>query len=85
MLSIDQLEILKEVNTPLLLIQGGRDSSVSPDKVSEMIESLRKAQKNNIDFLPYENLDHTFYDEQEVSHQSEVVEDIRHWLKSKLI
>ena len=85
MLSIDQLEILKEVNTPLLLIQGGRDSSVSPDKVSEMIESLRKAQKNNIDFLPYENLDHTFYDEQEVSHQSEVVEDIRQWLKSKLI
>lgn len=85
MLSIDQLEVLKEMNTPLLLIQGRRDSSVSPDKVSEMIESLRKAQKNNIDFLPYENLDHTFYDEQEVSHQNEVVEDISQWLKSKLL
>ena len=85
MLSIDQLEVLKEMNTPLLLIQGGRDSSVSPDKVTEMIESLRKAQKKNIDFLPYGNLDHTFYDEQEVSHQNEVVEDISQWLKSKLL
>ena len=85
MLSIDQLEILKEVNTPILLIQGGRDSSVSSAKVSEMIESLRKAQKNNIDFIPYENLGHTFYDEQKVSHRDEVVEDIRQWLKSKLI
>lgn len=85
MLSIDQLEILKEVNTPILLIQGGRDSSVSSAKVSEMIETLRKAQKNNIDFTPYENLDHTFYDEQKVSHQRDVVEDIRQWLKNKLI
>lgn len=79
------LFVLKEVNTPILLIQGGRDSSVSSAKVSEMIETLRKAQKNNIDFTPYENLDHTFYDEQKVSHQRDVVEDIRQWLKNKLI
>jgi len=85
MLSIDQLNVLKAVNTPLLVIQGGLDTSVSPEKVNEMIESLRKAQKNNIDFIPYGNLDHTFNDEQEVSHQDEVVEDIRQWLKSKLI
>jgi|TARA_A100001015_G_scaffold321474_1_gene452417 pimeloyl-ACP methyl ester carboxylesterase len=85
MLSIDQLNVLKAVNTPLLVIQGGLDTSVSPDEVNEMIESLRKVQKDNIDFIPYENLDHTFNDEQEVSHQDEVVEDIRQWLKSKLI
>ena len=84
MLSIDQLEILKEVNTPLLLIQGGRDSSVSPAKVSEMIESLRQVQKNNIEFIAYENLDHTFNDSLGLSHRKSVVEDIHTWLDSTL-
>ena len=32
MLSLDQLDTLKNIKSPLLIIQGGRDTSVSPQK-----------------------------------------------------
>lgn len=36
-LSIDQLDTLKKVKSPLLIIQGGMDTSVSPQKTDELM------------------------------------------------
>ncbi|MFH6577425.1 alpha/beta hydrolase family protein, partial [Aeromonas caviae] len=58
MLSIDQLDTLKKVKSPLLIIQGGRDTSVSPQKTDEMMQRLEELGKSNIEYRRYEALDH---------------------------
>ncbi|NKC18742.1 alpha/beta hydrolase [Pseudoalteromonas sp. S4498] len=85
MLSIDQFDVLKKVNTPLLILQGGGDLSVSPDKVDEMITNLREIKKQNIEYRRYEALDHGFANINGESMREKIVSDINNWLKSKLV
>ena len=84
MLSIDQLDILKKVTSPLLIVQGGRDTSVSPQKTDEMMQSLKKLGKNNIEYRRYEDLDHGLKTVAGESKRKEVVSDMNTWLRSKL-
>ncbi|MGL6522655.1 alpha/beta hydrolase family protein [Aeromonas dhakensis] len=84
MLSIDQLDTLKKVKSPLLIMQGGMDTSVSPQKTDEMMQRLKDLGKNNIEYRRYEALDHGFKDSDGKSQRKEVVKDINIWLRSKL-
>ncbi|ENC9558324.1 alpha/beta hydrolase family protein [Aeromonas hydrophila] len=84
MLSIDQLDTLKKVNSPLLIIQGGIDTSVSPQKTGELLRRLKDLGKNNIEYRRYEKLDHGFKDSNGKSQRKEVVTDMNIWLQSKL-
>lgn len=84
MLSIDQLDTLKKVKSPLLIIQGGMDTSVSPQKTDELVLRLEELGKNNIEYRRYEALDHGFKDSDGQSQRKEVVSDINMWLRSKL-
>ncbi len=84
MLSIDQLDILKKVKSPLLIIQGGRDTSVSPQKTDELVQRLKELEKNNIEYRRYEALDHGFKDSDGQSQRKEVIGDINMLLRSKL-
>ncbi|MFQ2739123.1 alpha/beta hydrolase family protein [Aeromonas caviae] len=84
MLSIDQLDILKKVKSPLLIIQGGRDTSVSPQKTDELVQRLKELEKNNIEYRRYEALDHGLKDSDGKSLRKEVIRDINIWLRSKL-
>lgn len=82
MLSLDQLDTLKKVNSPLLIIQGGRDTSVSPQKTDEMMQRLKELGKNNIEYRRYEALDHGLKNSDEESLRKEVVSDIYVWLRT---
>ena len=82
MLSLDQLTLLDSVDSPLLIVQGGRDVSVSPKKVDELVAALSKAGKDNIDYRKYEELDHRLSDRRGVSQRGAVVQDINRWLRS---
>lgn len=84
MLSIDQLDTLKKVNSPLLIIQGGRDTSVSPQKTDELMQRLKDLGKNNIEYQRYEELDHGLKNSDGKSLRKEVIRDINIWLRSKL-
>ncbi|WP_421185223.1 alpha/beta hydrolase family protein [Aeromonas enteropelogenes] len=84
MLSIDQLDTLKKVNSPLLIIQGGRNISVSPQKTDELMQRLTELGKSNIEYRRYEALDHGFKNSDGKSLRKEVVSDINMWLRSKL-
>lgn len=84
MLSIDQYSVLKKVKTPLLVVQGGNDLSVSPKKVDEMILALRRSRNKNIEYFTYANLDHGFKDSQGMSKRKEVIDDMSEWLKAVL-
>ncbi|EIS3741677.1 prolyl oligopeptidase family serine peptidase [Aeromonas hydrophila] len=84
MLSLDQLDTLKKVNSPLLIIQGGRDTSVSPQKTDEMMQRLKDLGKSNIEYRHYKKLDHGFKDSDGKSQRKEAVNDINIWLQSKL-
>lgn len=84
MLSIDQLDTLKKVKSPLLIIQGGRDTSVSPQKTDEMMQRLEELGKSNIEYRRYEALDHGLKDSDGKSLRKEVIRDINIWLRSKL-
>ncbi|AUT44300.1 alpha/beta hydrolase [Aeromonas sp. ASNIH5] len=84
MLSIDQLDTLKKVKSPLLIIQGGRDTSVSPQKTDEMMQRLEELGKSNIEYRRYEALDHGLKDSDGKSQRKEVISDINMWLRSKL-
>lgn len=84
MLSIDQLDILQNVKSPLLIIQGGMDTSVSPQKTDEMMQRLKELGKNNIEYRRYEALDHGFKDSDGENQRNEVVSDMNSWLKTNL-
>ncbi|MFQ2894227.1 alpha/beta hydrolase family protein [Aeromonas caviae] len=84
MLSIDQLDTLKKVKSPLLIIQGGRDTSVSPQKTDEMMQRLEELGKSNIEYRRYEALDHGLKNSDGKSLRKKVVSDMNIWLRSKL-
>ncbi|MGL5842513.1 MAG: alpha/beta hydrolase family protein [Aeromonas hydrophila] len=84
MLSIDQLDRLKKVKSPLLIVQGGMDTSVSPQKTDELMQRLKELGKRNIEYRRYEELGHGLKDSDGKSQHKEVVNDINIWLKSKL-
>ena len=84
MLSIDQLDILKKVKSPLLIVQGGMDTSVSPQKTDELVQRLKELGKNNIEYRRYEALDHGFKDSDGENQRNEVVSDMNSWLKTNL-
>lgn len=84
MLSIDQLDTLKKVKSPLLVVQGGMDTSVSSQKTDEMMQRLKELGKNNIEYRRYEALDHGLKDSDGKSLRKEIIRDINIWLRSKL-
>ncbi|WP_447827235.1 alpha/beta hydrolase family protein [Aeromonas hydrophila] len=84
MLSIDQLDTLKNIKSPLLIIQGGRDTSVSPQKTDELIQRLKDLGKSNIEYRRYKELDHRFKNSDGTSLRKEVIGDMNLWLQSKL-
>ncbi|WP_421145395.1 alpha/beta hydrolase family protein [Aeromonas dhakensis] len=84
MLSIDQLDTLKKVKSPLLIIQGGMDTSVSPQKTDELMQRLKVLGKSNIEYRRYEELDHGLKSSDGKSLRKEVVGDINIWLRSKI-
>ena len=84
MLSLDQLDTLQNVKSPLLIVQGGRDTSVSPQKTDELWQRLKDLGKNNIEYRRYEELDHGLKDSDGKNLRKEVVSDMNMWLKSKL-
>ncbi|BCK64868.1 alpha/beta hydrolase [Aeromonas caviae] len=83
-LSIDQLDTLKKVKSPLLIIQSGMDTSVSPQKTDEMMQRLKELGKSNIEYLRYKELDHGLKDSDGKSQRKKVVSDMNMWLRSKL-
>ncbi|MNJ58898.1 Prolyl oligopeptidase family protein [compost metagenome] len=84
MLSIDQLDTLQDVKSPLLIIQGGMDTSVSPQKTDEMMQRLKELGKSNIEYRRYKELDHGLKNRDGRSQRKETVRDMNIWLKSKL-
>ncbi|MFM5355048.1 alpha/beta hydrolase family protein [Aeromonas dhakensis] len=84
MLSIDQLDTLKKVRSPLLIVQGGMDTSVSPQKTDELLQRLKELGKSNIEYRRYEELDHGLKNSDGKSQRKEVVKDMNIWLQSKL-
>ena len=84
MLSIDQLDTLQNVKSPLLIIQGGRDTSVSPQKTDVLMQHLKYLDKSNIDYQRYHALDHGLKNNEGKSLRKEVVSDMNMWLRSKL-
>ncbi|EGX6955755.1 prolyl oligopeptidase family serine peptidase [Aeromonas hydrophila] len=84
MLSIDQLDTLKKVKSPLLIIQGGIDTSVSPQKTDELLQRLKELGKDNIEYRRYEELDHGLKDSNGKNLRKEIVSNMNMWLRSKL-
>ncbi|WAG16334.1 prolyl oligopeptidase family serine peptidase [Aeromonas hydrophila] len=84
MLSIDQLDTLKKVKSPLLIVQGGIDTSISPQKTDKLMQHLKELGKSNIEYRRYEELDHGFKNSDGKSQRKEVVSDMNTWLQSKL-
>lgn len=84
MLSLDQYSVLMDVETPLLIVQGGNDKSVSPVKVDEMVKALKSAGKNNIEYFIYEDLDHSLNGNDGQSGRDVVIEDMKIWLNTIL-
>lgn len=83
-LEVDQLALLKKTNSPILLIQSGRDQSVSPLLVDKMVSELTEAGNKNITYMKYSALDHGLNDENGVNQMSRVLEDMQKWLATEI-
>ncbi|KZL19647.1 Alpha/beta hydrolase family protein [Pseudovibrio axinellae] len=79
-LKLDQLEVLTQIDSPLLIVQGGQDKSVSPKAVEEQITKLKALHKNNITYKEYPEMGHSFKGTEGVFMVDQVISDIQAWL-----
>lgn len=84
MLSIDQEKLLKDIETPVLIVQGGNDQSASPEKATEMVETLKKSGKSNITYYFYPEYNHSLNLSVEDGSSEKVIVDIKNWLNEKI-
>ena len=80
MFSLDSQEVINNISSPLLILQGGKDDSASPEKATEMVQALRQSGKNNIDYLFYPEYDHALNFSFDDKSADAVLFDIRRWL-----
>ncbi|MDX5592623.1 alpha/beta hydrolase family protein [Pseudovibrio sp. SPO723] len=83
-LSADQLEILGDVGTPTLIVQGTADQNVDVAAVGEMISELRHKGATNITYLAYEGMGHHFQRDDNTSALPNLIADIQSWLNAAL-
>lgn len=83
-LTMDLQSILGEVSAPVLVIQGGKDESVSPEAVRQMVDELREAGQIHVALLSYPELNHGLASPEGIYKGEQVVADISAWLKGKL-
>ena len=81
MFSSDLQEVISNISTPLLILQGGKDESVSPQKATEMVEALRQSGKNNIDYLFYPEYDHSLNLAFDDKATEIVLRDMQKWIQ----
>ncbi|ODA17205.1 alpha/beta hydrolase [Achromobacter xylosoxidans] len=79
-LALDQRTLLEQVRTPLLVIQAGADTSVSPDSVARMVDALRRAGRGNIEYRAYPGLDHGLREPDGTPRMGEVAADMAAWI-----
>ncbi|MDV2115786.1 prolyl oligopeptidase family serine peptidase [Alcaligenes faecalis] len=77
MLNLDQAEVLGRIGIPALIIQSGRDSSVSPQAAAEMVAHV---DNPFLVWRTYPDLDHVMKQADGRSAMPQVVGDIAHWL-----
>ena len=80
MFSLDIQEVVNNISIPLLILQGGKDESVFPEKTTEMIQVLRQSGKNNIDYLFYPESDHSLNFSFDDKATEIVLLDIQRWI-----
>lgn len=83
-LTLDQKAVLSQVDVPVLIIQGGKDQSVSPDAVTEMLKDLQDMGKHNIELMIYSEMDHGFFDPDGRRMTDEIAEYVSGWLQGGL-
>ncbi|WP_165392204.1 alpha/beta hydrolase family protein [Pseudomonas tructae] len=82
MLELDQLAVLQNTHSPVLIIQGGADQAVSTVAVTQMVEKLKQSGKSNIEYRTYLQLDHRLNGSDGISQFGAVVEDMATWLQA---
>lgn len=76
----DQQATLMKVRSPVLVMQGGKDESVSPIAVEQMVDDVQAAGRSNVHYKPYPELSHGFEDAEGQSHLDTVIDDMKAWL-----
>lgn len=83
-LQYDQQAILAEIESPVLLVQGGKDESASPTGATKMVNELRRTGRRNIDYFFYDELDHSLGIPNGESFSENAIADMNAWLKDKI-
>lgn len=84
MLGHDQQAALMKTKTPVLVLQGAKDTSVDPMAVEKMINEVNAAGRSNVYYKSYAELNHVFDDAQGQSHFNDVTQDMQEWLAEVL-
>lgn len=79
----DFMADLLAVNVPILLIQGGRDSSVPVASGRNVRDAFEQAGRNNLTYQEYPRLDHGMTNADGDSRLAEVIADAGEWLTGK--
>lgn len=77
MLNLDQAEVLRRIAIPTLVIQSGRDTSVSPQAAVQMVAQV---DNPHVVWRSYPELDHVMTQADGSSAMPQVVGDIAQWL-----
>ena len=82
MLNIDQATLLSRIRIPVLVIQSGRDTSVSPEAAARM---LAQVDNKHLSWRSYPDLDHGLNQPDGQSAMASVVADMAQWLNQTVL
>lgn len=82
-LTMDLQSVLGSVSAPVLVIQGAKDESVSPEAVRQMVEELHQSGNTYVELLSYPDLNHGLSKQDGTYKGDQVVADISTWLKGQ--
>ncbi len=80
---IDQLAVLRETRTPVLLIQGAEDEAASTAAARRLAGALARAGRDNVRLVIYPGLDHRLRGRDGVSQMARVTADMSTWLRER--
>ena len=72
---------LEKLETPILVLQGSRDTMCPVQSAEKLVERFKQLGKTNLTYKCYEGLDHSFSDENGKQYWDDVFNEVNTWLE----
>ena len=79
-LNLKPIVSMTQLQIPILMVHGDQDLSAPVESAQEAARQFQRLGKNNLTYVEYPGLDHSWKDKEGKSHSARVIQDVLKWL-----